>query len=207
MTWNGYATHLAGILGRELVVYRVGPRGAEIVSVERASGRARTVAPVPPFARDFSIDRKAGALVYSNRDDRDESTWVVERMDLSTGARTRLSSTRDDAQTPLATDGRVFWTAPGRRGLASDRDAAPLTPLGEGYTYASRATADGEWLSLVHVPNGGGYDRMGLYRPKTGKVVALGGVGERVEVLGFLPPGGGPLPPRGGPLETGSDLR
>jgi hypothetical protein len=193
MTWNGYATHIAGAYGRELVVYRVGARGAEIVAVDRGSGRTRTVAALPPFARDFSIDPKAGAVVFSNRDDRDESTWVVERMDLSTGARTRLSTTRDDAQTPLAAGGRIFWTAPGRKGLASDRAAAPLTPLGEGYTYASSATADGEWLSLVHVPNGGGFDRMALYRPKTGKVVTLGGASERVEVLGLL--------------ETGSELR
>jgi hypothetical protein len=95
MRAEGYTLHLAGELGRELVVYRVDRRGADLIAVDRATGRSRLVTTLPAFARDFTIDGARAAILLSNRDDHDAHLWVVERIDLATGARTRLTSTRD----------------------------------------------------------------------------------------------------------------
>ena len=95
MAAEGYTLHLAGELGRELVVYRVDRRGADLVAIDRGTGKSRLVTTLPPFARDFAVDAARTAVLLSNRDDHDTHLWVVERVDLATGARTRLTSTRD----------------------------------------------------------------------------------------------------------------
>ncbi len=188
MTWQGYITHLAGALGPDLVVYRVGPAGADLALVDRGTGKTRSITPITPFARDFSIDPTRNAVVLSNRDASDTNRWVVERYDLGTGARTELASTRDDATTPFTMpDGSVWRTAPHRGGLVSDRaPARVLAPLGAGYTYVTHASADGAWLALWNVPNEKAFDAAALYRPQTDRVVPLGSKSERVEVLGIL---------------------
>jgi hypothetical protein len=95
-SWTGYTLHLAGELGRELIVYRVAFEGADLVAIDRASGKSRLITALVPFARDFSIDAKRGALVMSNRDEHDSHLWVIDRIDLATGARTRLTTARDE---------------------------------------------------------------------------------------------------------------
>jgi hypothetical protein len=99
-SWSGYTLHLAGEIDGDVVVYRVGPDGADLVRIDRATGRSRAAATILPFARDFSIDPTRRAIAFSNRHEIDTRTWVVDRVDLETGARTRLAvSTREP--TPL----------------------------------------------------------------------------------------------------------
>jgi hypothetical protein len=100
-TWTGYTLHLAGELAGELIVYRVAFEGADLVAIDRVSGRSRLVTALVPFARDFLVDEKRGALVMSNRDEHDSHLWVIDRIDLATGFRTRLTSARDETPSPL----------------------------------------------------------------------------------------------------------
>jgi hypothetical protein len=139
-TSRGYTLHLAGELGGDLVVYRVAYEGAELLAIDRASGQVRTVTALSPFARDFSIDAARGAVVMSNRDEQDSRTWVVDRVDLRTGARERLHTQKDEAPVPyLTATGDVRWA----------RDDAPATPHG---AFALRLAAAGERVT----PIGGG---------------------------------------------------
>ncbi len=98
-TWTGYTLHLAGELAGELIVYRVAFEGADLVAIDRLSGKSRLVTTVLPFAGDFSIDEQRAALVMSNRDEHDSHVWVIDRIDLATGARVRLTSARDETPT------------------------------------------------------------------------------------------------------------
>ena len=187
-TWTGYALHLAGELGRELFVYRVGSAGADVLAVDRATGASRVVASVAPFARDFSVDVTRRALVLSNRDATDAHRWVVLRIDLASGTSTELASAVDDAPSPFALpQGTVVYSAPGRTGLAFDGPvgAAPLAPLGAGFDAVRAASADGAWIALLHVP-ATGYDESVAVHLRTRRVVRLAGHDERVEIAGFL---------------------
>ena len=131
-TWNGYTMHVAGELGGELVVYRVAYEGADLVMLDRNSGRVRSVATLLPFARDFSIDRARGAVVMSNRDEQDSRLWVVDRIDLATGVRERLHRQRDLAPVPyLTSDGDVRWSTTAAPAMPDAPFVARLAAAGE----------------------------------------------------------------------------
>ncbi len=84
--FNGYATHLCGVLRNEAIVYRVAFGGADLVAVDIDTGSVRTlVERLPAFARDFSVDPSRDALLYSNRSE--TGGMVVERLDLASGKR------------------------------------------------------------------------------------------------------------------------
>ena len=195
-TWSGYTLHLAGEYGAELVVYRVDSSGADLLAVDRATGHARLVATLPPFARDFSIDDASGAVVMSNRDERDAHLWIVARIDLASGGVTRLASERDDAPAPFALPGGAMaWTASGHRGLSlrasasslATGDARLLAPLGAGFDAVTHASTDATWITIAHVPPGeGGYDVFAAVHVASGTPVRLTTRDERVEVLGFV---------------------
>jgi hypothetical protein len=187
-TWTGYALHLAGELGRELFVYRVGSTGTDLLALDRTTGVSRLVTSLAPFARDFSIDSSRRAMVLSNRDPHDAHRWVVLRIDLASGAATELASAVDDAPSPFALlQGNVAYSAPGRNGLAFDgpAGAAPLAPLGAGFDAVRAASAHGAWIALLHVP-ASGYDESVAVHLSTRRVVRLVGRDERVEIAGFL---------------------
>lgn len=194
-SYSGYALHLAGELGPDLVVYRVAAGGADVLLVDRASGRSRLVASIVPMARDFTVDRERAALVYVNRDAKDAHLWAVERLDLASGLVTRLATAQDDAPAPYALPGsEPVWTAAGRRGLASARGEW-LAPLGPGFDAVRAVSGDGAWLAVLHVPDQGMDDLAVVHAPAgprgplgPGGVTQLGG-NERVEALGFV--GGG----------------
>ena len=177
---DAYALHLAGEHGGELVVYRVAPDGAALLAIDEASGRSRVVTALMPFARDFSIDERRGALVLSNRDGADAHTWTLERIDLTTGARTVLHATRDDQPAALALpSGELAFTADGRRGLVAAGHS--MAPLGAGFDAPVLATDDGALFALEH-REPGGWDRTAVVDVATGRAVRLGG-DERVTIL------------------------
>lgn len=187
-TWTGYTAHLAGEHGGELVVYRVGPGGADLVAIDRATGKSRLVASIPPFARDFSVDHARGALLFSNRDDVDTHLWTIESVDLSTGARTRRASSRDVSQVPFAMGAdRSFVASPGQ-GLslrtgpsASDRW---LTPLGAGTDVVDAASSDGAWILFTH-RGASGIEEAALHLGSNA-VVRLSTRPENLRAIGFF---------------------
>ena len=183
LAWSGFALHLAGELAGELVLYRVGPAGADIVAIERSTGRVRAVSSMPPFARDFSIDAGKGAVVFSNRDDVDAHLWVVERMDLASGARTRLHQERDESPAPFAMpSGDVAWTAPRRSGLFVLGKAT--APLGAGFDSVRAVTSDGALAIIAHVPSSG-WDTAAIVDFATARTLPLP-TDVRIEPVGFV---------------------
>lgn len=181
---TGYALHLCGALGRELVVYRVRFGGADLVAIDRSSGASRLVTELPPYARDFTIDRGRRALVFSNRDASDAHRWIVARVDLATGQTTELHAENDSAPAPFAlASGGFAFTAPGRRGLAFD-GGDPVAPLGAGFDATQAESADGEWLLVAHVPMSGYDETVALHR-KTTRVIRLTSKDERIDAIGF----------------------
>jgi hypothetical protein len=182
-TDRAYALHLAGEHAGELIVYRVDPRGASLLGIDRVTGHARHIADLPPFARDFSVDARAGGVVLSNRDASDSALWVVERVDLATGARTRLHAERDESPAPMALPtGEVLWTAAARGGLA--RGGTRVATLGPGFDAARVSTDDGAWIALVHIP-AAGFDAAAALHLDTQRTVRLSTGAERIEPIGF----------------------
>jgi hypothetical protein len=103
--WSGYTLHLAGETEREIVVYRVSFEGADLTTVDRASGSARVVTTLAPYARDFSVSRDA--VVMSNRD---QDRWTIDRVSLASGARERLFEAQGYAPVPrVLASGAVTW--------------------------------------------------------------------------------------------------
>src|SRR5262249_54780888 len=91
---RGYPLHLARELDADSFLYRVAFEGADLLASDRASGAARLVAEVAPYARDFSVDAARGALVMGNRDG---ASWTVERVSVVTGAREVLYASPREA--------------------------------------------------------------------------------------------------------------
>lgn len=82
--YDGYIAFIAGSLRHEIFVYRVGPDGADIIGVDADTGKERTIIrPLPPFARDFSVDAQAQALLFTNGDPATPGDWVAERLDVT----------------------------------------------------------------------------------------------------------------------------
>jgi hypothetical protein len=178
VSWSGFALHLAGELGGDLLVYRVSPTGADIVAIDRRTSALRTISAVAPFARDFSVDQSRGALVYSTRDGND---WIVERLDLASGARTRLHQEADDAPAPFALpNGDVAWTAPRRTGLALP--GKTIAPLGMGFDSVRAVASD--LVIVAHVPPSG-WDTAAIVDLASGATFALPN-DVRIEPVGFV---------------------
>jgi hypothetical protein len=82
--FDGYIAFIAGALRNEIFVYRVGPDGADIIGIDADSGRERTIVrPLPPFARDFSIDAQNQALLFTNADPDHPGQWEVQRLSVA----------------------------------------------------------------------------------------------------------------------------
>lgn len=189
-TWNGYITFLAGALGRELIVYRVGFAHADLVAVDTESGAERVIAAqIPAFARDFSVDSAARALVYANRDPA-SGAWVAERRDLVSGAVVRLSVSKQMSLVPHAwPGGGVVANQDGARGLSKlmGAGAAISAPFGAGVDSVRALDRDGRWAALVHeLP--GRLPVPFVLSPETGQALPLAfPAGKRVDVAGFVP--------------------
>jgi hypothetical protein len=177
----GYTLHLCGEIGAELVVYFVDYGRAQILAIDRASGAARTIASVLPFARDFSIDRARHLLVMSNRDSSDSHLWAVETLDLATGSLARFYAQRDEAPAPFVLDdGQIAWTTNDRRGLSLA--ARTIAPYGAGFDAVT--STDGAWMTVDHV--GGDFDTVAAVHVTSGFAHRLSVRDERITVLGFV---------------------
>jgi hypothetical protein len=131
----GDALFLIGLLGEDLVAYRVGaagaaaeqsrraPAAAEIVAVNVRSGTTRTLlSPAPAFARDFSLDALAQKLWFTARlgsdapgDGEDDRRWGVHGLDLASGKLTVVATGPSMGLTPHGFPGGevAYACAPG----------------------------------------------------------------------------------------------
>ncbi|WP_437736691.1 hypothetical protein [Sorangium sp. So ce1335] len=185
---TGYLAFLAGAWGGELVIYRVAPGSADIVLVNPDTGATRVLAPsIPPFARDFSIDEAAGALVYQGRHEVDPRTWVIDRIDLGTGKRTRLETSASNGLAPhVWPGGGLAYTPDPRKGLVLvGARAAVRGPLGAGVDAIQAVSPDAAWVAALHT-SPSAFPVPFAIRAESGKVAAIPAPpGARVAVAGF----------------------
>jgi hypothetical protein len=192
-TFAGYLAFLAGAHGREILVYRVGAAGADLVGVDPDSGQVRVIAPaLLPFARDFSVDAARGAVVFEERDERDSGTWVVDRIDLASGARTRLASARRLSLAPSVwPGGGVAYAPDSTSGLTLiGRTMKPiLAPTRDGVDQVQALAPDGAWVAALHTRPGELPIAFAI-EAATGRTLALPAApGERVAIAGFVAEG------------------
>lgn len=157
LSYSGFLTYLAGAYGSEILVYRVEAAGADLVAVDPDTGGIRLVTKLLPFARDFSVDEVAGAVIMQERDEVDSRTYTIDRVDLATGARERLHKSSSMSLTPFAwPGGGIAWTADGKRGLALLSSKRPLAtaPLGEGVDLVEAVAPDRTWVAALHMVRG-----------------------------------------------------
>jgi hypothetical protein len=190
-TMSGYLAFLAGSIGSEVLLYRVSPGGADIVAVDADSGAVRPILPsLPPFARDFSVDEGSRALVFQGRHETDSRTWVIDRVDLTSGKKTRLYEGGSLTLAPHAWPGGAVVFNPDGSGLkllgAGEGAPALQGPLGEGVDVVLAASQDKRWLAALHtVP--GALPAAFAVSTETGAALALHGPpGARIAVAGFV---------------------
>lgn len=156
-TMSGHLAFLAGAHGNEVIVYRVSPDGADIAGVDADTGDVRVIVPaLPPFARDFSVDADSGALVFRGRHESDPRTWTIERVDLASGATTRLHESPDMNLVPRAwPGGAVAYNPETRTGLAilGGGPAARGLPAG-GVDWVISISEAGRWAAGLHTVQG-----------------------------------------------------
>jgi hypothetical protein len=106
----------------------------------------KSVARVPPLARDFSIDARAGAILYTQATG--DGGWAVVRTSLDTGAHEVLTTGDSMALLPFALpDGRVVTS----RGAGEGTGALPSS--GPGHDHL-RAVTPELALGLNELPDG-----------------------------------------------------
>lgn len=189
---EGQLAFLAGAYGRELIVYRIAPSWSDLVAVDADTGALRPLGAVLPYARSFSIDEAAGALIFQERDETDSRTWVIDRLDLATGQRQRLHAGPSHALAPHAWPGGGIAYNPDRSaGLALMGAAVTVSgPLGAGVDAVQAVGPDGAWVALVHT-NPSALPVPYAVRAATGQLASIPApAGARVEIAGFAPPEG-----------------
>jgi len=187
--FDGYMLHLAGAFGRELLLYRVAPNHADIVAIHLGNHTLRPIVDqLPPFARDFSVDRANARLIYRGRHERQTRTWVVDAVSLDSGKRTRLFRGPTFALAPHAWPDGVALN-PQRRGLkligSSDRIRAPW---GDGVDVVRSISPNQRFVAALHtvagqLPFAFVLDRQG------GSVRMVTPAGSRIAIAGFVAEG------------------
>jgi hypothetical protein len=193
-SFAGYLAFLAGEHGREILIYRVGAGGADLIGVDPDTGTTRVIAPsMLPFARDFSVDPARGAVVFQERDERDSRTWVIDRMDLATGARTRLAASSSMSLAPSVWPGGGVAYAPDSRGGLTliGREMKPIhAPAGDGVDQVQALSRDGAWVAALHTRPGELPVAFAI-EAASGRTLALpNAAGARVAIAGFVAEGG-----------------
>ncbi|MCU0702196.1 MAG: hypothetical protein MUC96_37340 [Myxococcaceae bacterium] len=133
-TTRGFWTHLAGVFGRELVLYVAEPEGARLIAVHVDTLAVRTLkAALPPLAHDFVVDGASKAVLYAIADPGIER-WFVERVDLLSGSTSRVAEGDVAALLPTVLPGGVaFMPGPGRGLRWLTRDGVALPARGPGF--------------------------------------------------------------------------
>ncbi len=149
---SGFLAHLAGAWNGEIVIYRVHAGGAALLAVTLDGGRVRSLIPsLPPFARDFSI--AGDRLVFAGRDEEDSNQWVVDALELRTGARERLYRSSSQHLAPHVWPGGLVAIAEDQRGLTL-LGAGVHAAAGAGVDVVRALSADGRFAAAWHYPPG-----------------------------------------------------
>jgi hypothetical protein len=136
-TTRGFWTHLAGVFGRELVLYVAEPKGARLVAVHVDTLAVRPLRALPPLAHDFFVEAGAKAVLFAIADPGVER-WFVERVDLSSGATARLAEGDVPALLPTSLPGGLAYAPGPGRGLSFlGRDGVALPARGPGFERVS----------------------------------------------------------------------
>lgn len=130
----GYLTFLAGALGRELIIYEVAPLGARLIAVHADTFAVRELLhAMAPLGRDFVVDAPRHRVLFTQGV---ADRWLVEQVDLITGASSRLAEGAEVTLMPaVLSDGRVLLNrGEGLRTL----EGAPVFPAnGRGFERIS----------------------------------------------------------------------
>lgn len=153
LAFSGSTAFLAGNLGRELLVYRVGPQGADLIAVHADALGVRILIPkLAPLARDFVLTADGKALVYTQGEP-STGRWFIERLELATLARSRLAEggTMALLPTPLP-DGRLAFAPGVGLGLRDLEGATVVPPGGAGFERIRAFTRKGVAIGLRETP-------------------------------------------------------
>jgi hypothetical protein len=193
---TGSALYVAGIHAGEVVFDRIDATGdGALVAVRLDTLATRVIAPrLSPFARDFAIDDAGHAVVFADRHESDRSRFVVDRIDLATGARDRLHEDESSTLAPqIWPDGSLALTRDPQkplerfdlgRGVRAAR--ARGLPRGVGRV---NAVEPGKAVAVT-TSEAGALPIVSVVDPLTGKSATLAvPAGHRATVAGFLPRG------------------
>lgn len=191
---EGYLLFVIGEIGNEALIYRVGPDGAAIVAVDRATRHPREVAALPSYARDFSIDGPIVTML--DRDAGDAHTWAVLRLDVRSGALSRVLDGPSMTLSPFSLPGGdVLVTNDAEHG-ASTLLKGPLAPssvtqgLDRGVAHGAALSASGAFLSGT-TRTTGELERAFVLELSTGEARYVDTPsGSKVTVAGFVGAGG-----------------
>ncbi len=202
LSYTGFLAFLAGSFDNEVLVYRVGPAGADLVGVDADSAKVRVIlGDLLPFARDFSVDEAARRIVFEERDEASSSTWVVDEANLESGARKRLYQSATAALAPHlwpAAPGAdpgappvVALSPGGKAGMRLVGGGPALAdPLGQGVDLVLATSSDGASVAALHT-RPGSLPVPFAVETATGSAASVAAPpGARVTIAGFVGAGG-----------------
>jgi hypothetical protein len=177
-SFSGHTAFIAGAFEGEVLLYRVGASGADLVAVHRDALSVRTLVPsMVALARDFTTD---GRALYFTTADRDG--WLVARVDLKTGEQRVMARGGHVALLPtLLPEGLALSAGPGE-GLRYLDGTAALLPLNRGFerVLAQRA---GFAFALHELPSD--FPSAYAVELKTGRVLTIAAPAEaRLDLAG-----------------------
>lgn len=160
---RGYLLFLAGATDREILLYRVGVDGADIVAVDPTDPAhpTRTLAQgIAPYARDFSVDAIDGRLVFVNR--REDGAWAVVALDLESRGDRLLTELVSGPRMALIPEALPFTDERGHAEilLTEDPEVGPALlrgralGLGPGAAHVADADPKTGWFTGTFGPSG-----------------------------------------------------
>jgi len=185
---TGQFLHLAGWHGDTVLAYRIAADSADLVAIDPAPPHAvHPLADIPPFARDFSVDRDV--LVFHDRDEDDPHTWHIEQLDLRTGSLTTRAHAVDMRAQPFAAADEIYAHGPaGLTRLHGPPLAAPCAGATPCIDILRLASRDHRWLAGLHV-RPGALPRPFILDAVTGTSTLTPAANAHVDLVGFLPGG------------------
>jgi len=181
--FHGYLLFLAGHLGREVFLYRVGEGHADLLAVDVESLETRSlIDDMAPFARDFSVDAETKSVVFQDAED---DAWITERLSLSAMSISRIGRSTSMETTPHVLPGGDVLVTP-ESGRGPVRIAGGPVNMGPGVARLadvdpSRAFATGT------AARPGELARPFIVNLSTGEVEWIAvDEGERAVVAGFM---------------------
>lgn len=195
-SFQGYALFPLGEWKGALVLYAVSPEGGAVLSVHPDALGVTSLARVPPLARDFALDERAGALYFTQG--APDGDWELHRLALDSGELRALAKAPSMALLPTlfphAAGARLARSFGAGRGLGAALAAAAgespelLPSQGEGHDRVRAFARGGDVaVGLNERPDGSATPFAVEWR--TGKKLLLRApAGQRLDVAGVVQP-------------------